>query len=176
MKKLLSLLFLMGIFVTGFSQWQGGPRRQNDQQNSYDSRQSNALVINTDAQKDFTVVIDNGAQYMSNGNTVTVNSLYNGSHTITIYERRNNLWGKQKQREIYSSTIYLKPGIETSVYINGYNQVKITERQLYNYNNGNDGDDCDDRKFKKNKKHHGHNNRYDNNDRGGNNRDDRWNK
>jgi len=78
-KKLVSLIFLAAICSTGFAQWQNEPQwqngsqRQNDSRPSYDTRRSNALVVDTRGHNDFTVVIDNGYSYNSNGHALAIN-------------------------------------------------------------------------------------------------------
>jgi hypothetical protein len=63
---------------------------------------------------------------------------------VVITEWKRNFWGKSVQHVVYNSTLYLKPGFETTIYINALGQVNVSERQLsnngnYNNNNGDYG-------------------------------------
>ena len=61
---------------------------------------------------------------------------------------------------MYNSSLYVKPGFETTIFINGAGQVNISERQVYNYedqgygNNGNGVGHGYGRKKNKHKKNH----------------------
>ena len=186
MKKLFTSVFLILVCFSVFAQWQNNSGRgPNNGQNNF--AQNSALIVSASSQGNFTVMIDNSYQYQSNGNnanngsgnTVNIGSLSPGNHVIAIYELKTNLFGKQRQRELYNTTLYFKPGMETSININGYGQANITERQLYqngNYDYGNNGNGKG-YGYGRQKKHHkkcendgddeGYNNNRDNN----NNRD-----
>jgi hypothetical protein len=141
MKKILTAIILAAGITTGFAQWQpnqnGGPQysRQNGNYSQYSS-----LVVSAVSQRQFLVYVDN-YQYQANGNngnnnTVTADRLQAGNHNVVIYENRRNFWGKTVQTEVYNSTLYLKPGYETSIFINALGQVNVSERQVYNNSNG----------------------------------------
>jgi hypothetical protein len=151
MKKLLTLIILAAGITTGFAQWQpnqnGGPQQypQQGNQQQYPRQNGNysqysSLVVSSVSQRQFLVYVDN-YQYQANGNngnnnTINVDQLQAGNHTVIIYENRRNFWGKTVQSEVYNSTLYLKPGFETSIFINALGQVNVSERQVYNNNNG----------------------------------------
>ncbi|MGG9960439.1 hypothetical protein [Ferruginibacter sp. SUN106] len=147
MKKIFTFLAVMAIFSSSFAQWQGG----NDRGTKYDTRNnsynSSSLVINAFTEKRFTVMIDN-MQYELNDNyrntrrdnSIAVGAMSPGRHTVTVYEYRSSFWGKQKQKVMYSSVLFFKPGVETALNINNYGQVNITEKQGYQ-NNGYGRDD-----------------------------------
>jgi hypothetical protein len=143
MKKLLTLLILAAGITTGFAQWQGNPQQGNQQQSQRQNgnySQYSSLVVSSVSQRQFLVYVDN-YQYQANGNngnnnTVNVDRLQAGNHNVVIYENRRNFWGKTVQSEVYNSTLYLKPGFETSIFINALGQVNVSERQVYNNNNG----------------------------------------
>lgn len=130
-KKFVSFILLAGICSTGFAQWQNGPQRQNDARSVYDMKRGNALVVDTRGHNDFTVVIDNGYSYNSNGGALAINSLNNGDHRITIYERVRSFWGRQRQQVIYNSTVCLRAGMETTIFITGNGQVVKSEKPIY---------------------------------------------
>jgi hypothetical protein len=139
MKKIFtSIIFTASIFAV-FAQGQrypqnGGPR----QNNNYN--QNSSLIINSASQRQIAVSVDN-YQYQSNGNNgdVNVGQLSAGNHTIVISEWKKNFWGKSVQQVVYNSSLYLKPGFETTIYINVLGQVNISERQLYNNGNNDNG-------------------------------------
>jgi hypothetical protein len=129
-------------------------------------------VVSSASQNQFSVSVDNN-QYQSSGNNNTINigPLYSGNHNIVIYEWKKNFWGKQVQKTVYNSSLNLKQGFETSVFLNSNGQVNISERQLYNSNNntkdgyGNNGNGVGygyGRDKNKHKKKHKH---YDDDDR-----------
>ena len=149
MKKILGLL-LLAVSATGaFAQRQSNDW-QRQQGNEWQRQQGNnnqnaSLVITTQSQRQVFVSIDNSQVNQSNGgygsgNVINIGSINSGNHTIVVYEMRNNIFGRQRQEIIYSSTLYLKPGYETSLIINGYGQATVSERAIYgNYNNGQGG-------------------------------------
>ncbi len=171
MKKIFTLIVLAASITTGFAQWQqypqqrGGPRERPNyprQDNNYN--QSGSLVVSSALQRPFSVTVDN-QQYQSNGNNsagnvVNIGQLNPGNHNIIVYQWRTNLWGKQTQSVVYNSSLYVKPGFETTIFINGAGQVNISERQVYNYedqgygNNGNGVGHGYGRKKNKHKKNH----------------------
>jgi hypothetical protein len=140
MKKIFTLLVLMGSITSGFAQWkndnnraQGNNDRNNGQYNT--NYKNSALVINAFTRKNITIVIDNNLQYQANGNALNLGALNPGMHNIVIYQWRSNFWGKQKREIIYSNALFLKPNVETALTINSYGRVDISERALYSNNN-----------------------------------------
>lgn len=141
MKKILFTVALIVSATAIFAQWQNNNNRgpNNNQNNRFSNA---ALVVNSNSQSRFMVRVDN-EQYQSSGasrfgNSVNVGSLNAGYHTITVYEWRSGFFGKQKQRVIYSSNLYFKPNMETTLSINDHGRVFLTERKLFQ--NGNDRD------------------------------------
>jgi|GEM_PF-5284992 len=135
----------MGFIITGFAQY---PVRYNSSRNY--SRPNSALVIDTRGMRDFTVVVDNNMKYQSSGGAVTINSLRSGHHRILVYENRNGFFGlgRQRQMAIYNSAVQLKPGVETSVFVNRNGDANVTERSLYGYYNNNNNDNrWNDRRY-----------------------------
>jgi hypothetical protein len=140
MKKLLTLVVLATAITTGFAQWQPNQTQRGGPQQNGNYSQYSSLVVSAVSQRQFLVYVDN-YQYQANGNngnnnTVIADRLQAGNHSVVIYENRRNFWGKTVQTEVYNSTLYLKPGYETSIFINALGQINVSERQLYNNNNG----------------------------------------
>ena len=155
MKKIFTFLAVMGIFLSSFAQWNNGSdrggkydTRNNGYNNSYNS---SALVVNAFSEKRFTVMVDN-MQYQLNGNygnsrrdnAINIASLAPGKHTITVYETRSGFWGRQKQKDVYCSSLFFRPGMQTTLSINNYGQVNVSESRLFQ--NGGYGDGRDDRR------------------------------
>ena len=144
MKKIFTTIILAAGIISVFAQGQrypqnGGPQQYpNNQQQNNNYNQNSSLIINSASQRQMSVSVDN-YQYQSNGNNgdVNVGQLSSGNHTVVITEWKKNFWGKSVQQVVYNSSLYLKPGFETTININSFGQVNISERQLYN--NGNNG-------------------------------------
>lgn len=141
MKKIFTFLSVMAIITSGFAQWQQKPQQYPNQnggprQNS-NYNQNSSLIVSSASQRQVSVYVD-GYQYQSNGNNgaVNVGQLSSGNHNIIIYEMKKNIWGKTVQQEVYNANLYLKPGVETTLFINNLGQVSISERQVNNNNNG----------------------------------------
>lgn len=187
MKKILTLLFCSGFFAYSFAQGQNTDNRnRNDngtynKNGQYDNSQNNnyqnsSLVVNAYTQNGFTVTVDNGNKYQSNGNVLNIGSLTPGNHTVKVSEYSSSVLGKLIPKVIYNSTINFKQNVQTTLNIDNNRQVNITERQLNgNGNNGNNGNNGKGKKYKKNKyphdnrngeKHeHGRGHGHDDNDR-----------
>jgi hypothetical protein len=152
MKKLL-LFITIAICYVGVNAQRGN----NGPNNNY---QSSALLVNTFANNQFTVIVDNNYQYQSdrNGNA-NIDYVTPGNHTITVLEYRRNIFGGQRQKQTYNGTIYFKPGVEIYLSINAFGIALIDEKPLYanrNYNNDDNynyqnGNGCKKNKHHKNK-------------------------
>jgi len=137
MKKIFTFLAVMGIVSSSFAQWNGGYDRGPKYDNRNNSYNSSAIVVNTFSEKRFTVMVDN-MQYQLNGaygnsrrdNTISIPALAPGRHTITVFETRSGFFGK-RQKDVYRSTMFLKPGMQTTLTINNYGQVNVNESRLY---------------------------------------------
>jgi hypothetical protein len=131
MKKMISFSIALLATLAGFTQWQGN--NQGNGQGNYG--QNSSLIISSFSQKQFSVTIDNYSQYQSNtgyNNSVTINTLNAGNHTLQVYEMKRGIFGQQRQELIYNSSVYLRPGFETTVSINAFGQATVSERQIYN--------------------------------------------
>ena len=150
MKKIFTFLAVMGIISSSFAQWNGGSDRDGkyDNRNSYNS---SAIVVNTFSEKRFTVMVDN-MQYQLNGsygnnkrdNTISIPALAPGRHTITVFETKSGFFGK-RQKDVYRSTMFLKPGMQTTLSINNYAQVTVSESRLFQNGGYGGRDDHDGR-------------------------------
>jgi hypothetical protein len=138
MKRFLLLAALFATSSISFAQWRNsGPNNNGNGQYGYNN---SALVINTATNQQFNVVIDNGYQYQGNGSALSIPNINPGNHTVTVYEYKRNIFGSQRQKILYSSNLYFKPGTEHLLYINQFGQASFDERPLYqNGNYGNNG-------------------------------------
>ena len=158
MKKILTLIVFAAGLTTGYAQgqqnpqWGSGPQVRSDyppQKGNYG--QYGSLVVTFARQKQFEVYIDN-QQYQNNGNngsgdnngsgnnvygnTVNIRQLNAGNHIISIYQWKTNFWGKQVRQELYNSSLFVKAGFQTTIFINDAGQVNISEQQVYNSDQG----------------------------------------
>jgi Domain of unknown function (DUF4476) len=160
MKKLITLFMATSILTSTFAQ-QENNRRDDDsrgENDEYNSRRndnnrnggngngiynnmSSALLINGFAQNKYVVFVDNILQQQSN-NSINIGSLSNGNHTIIINEIKTNIWGKERQEQIYNSVLFFKPSMETVLSIAYNGQVSIAERQLISNGNNNGNQGC----------------------------------
>ena len=185
MKKIITLMVLAACITTGFAQWRQSPQQRGGPQQSsnYPSQNGNygqygSLVVTSAMQKQFSVFVDN-QQYQNNGNngngnnngntgnngygnTVNIRQLSAGTHTIAIHQWKTNFWGKQVRQDIYNSSLFVKAGFETTIFINELGQVNISEQQVNNNDQGGYGNNGNGVGYgygrKKNKhknKHHG---------------------
>ncbi|MBS1512557.1 MAG: hypothetical protein JST86_17055 [Bacteroidetes bacterium] len=147
MKKIFTLLVSLAAVSASFAQFRDGDRRDVKYDNYGSSFRGSTVFINAFTEKRFTVMIDNVA-YTVNGfynsrhdNFINVGAMAPGKHTITVYETRSNFWGRSKQYDVYCSALFLKPGMATTLNLNNFGQVSISEKPSYGYGYGNDRDD-----------------------------------
>jgi len=120
------------------------------------------LSVSFSGNRDIQVIVDNN-RYADYDNSVLINNLSAGYHSVQIYEgkAKKGKWNLKRNDLLYSSSVYVKPAYQVNIQINRYGQAQVTE-QLIRYNNRDRHGRYDD-------------DRYDPNDRWGNdNRDDRW--
>ena len=115
------------------------------------------LSISNTAGKDYDVSID-GRFYT--GNNITIPDLYQGLHTVQVYEvRSSGIFGIGRKRILVSSSEFRLRDYDMQIDVDRYGQLRINE---YGYNdgrnnnggwNGNDGgwnnrgDNCGDKRY-----------------------------
>lgn len=120
-----------------------------------DRPRSGRLTIATYDNASIRVEID-GRRYNERDNTIRINNINAGNHTIQVYRRTNgDVFSRGRERLIYSTNLFVKPEHQVDIYIDRSGRAEIRERNL-----GRRG--RNDR-----------NDRYDRNDRN-NDWDDRW--
>jgi hypothetical protein len=153
MKKLTSLALMFITTISAFAQGSFARVTTN--------YQNNVLIINSASlNKDYTITIDRNYVYQSNGTNATViNSLGSGYHQIEITQLKRGVFGKQRREIIYTGSLNMKQGYETSINIGLLGNVNISERQINVI--GNNNGTCDNNSNGRgNGKHTRENNKY----------------
>jgi Domain of unknown function (DUF4476) len=89
------------------------------------------LSITVVGNKDIEIIVDNN-RYQSNDNSVVINSLQAGSHTIKVYNLKNkgrNIF-RNNAKLLYSSTIYVRPGYHVDISIDRSGKAIFNERAM----------------------------------------------
>ena len=111
------------------------------------------LTISVPSSKNIQVYVD-GRAYQDNDNTIVLNNIQAGNHSITIYKTSRNAnanngsYGRNNQRDkknnrgdvLYSSNVYVRPSYHVDVMINRFGKALVDERAI-NGNYQNDDDD-----------------------------------
>ena len=111
------------------------------------------LTITVPSSKNIQVYVD-GRAYQDNDNTIVLNNIQAGNHSITIYKNSRNAnanngnYGRNNQRDkknyrgevLYSSNVYVRPSYHVDVMINRFGKALVDERAI-NGNYQNDDDD-----------------------------------
>lgn len=124
------------------------------------------ISISSSSNSSLRVMID-GNKYKANNNSIQINNLQQGYHTVKVYSQvRNNrpgsLFGNSNNyRLVYSSNVYLKPQYHLDITINRFGKAFIDEQPI---NAGYYDDNDDDNNW-------GDNNNWNNNNNGWNNND-----
>ena len=105
------------------------------------------LTITVPSSKNIQVYVD-GRVYQDNENTIVLNNIQAGNHSITIYKNnRNGNYGRNNQRDkknnrgdvLYSSNVYVRPSYHVDVMINRFGKALVDERAINgNYQNEDD--------------------------------------
>ena len=132
------------------------------------------LSITVVGHQNIQIMVDNN-RYQGQENSIVLNNLQPGSHTIKVYSSRKNqrksIWGNNNKTQlIYSSTVYIRPGYYTGITIDRYGKALIDERAIRSNRRNDDRDD-----YKKDGRYNGPNDRYNERDDRYNERDNRYN-
>lgn len=100
------------------------------------------ITITVSTPTDVQVMIDNRS-YRLNDNSLVLNNVRAGQHTIQVYRTRNNNRnaGNNRNRNnrndvLYSSTIYVKANYDVDIMINRFGKALVDERDLRYSNDG----------------------------------------
>ena len=100
-------------------------------------------TVTVTSAKRFAIVID-GKQYMSNGNTINISSLFNGRHDVKVYKMKRGFFMNTKQL-VASSSFQLRNS-NVKINIDRLGQLQISESRSgrdwndHDYGKGNDRD------------------------------------
>src|SRR5687767_7689604 len=93
------------------------------------------LTITISTQTDVQVVIDNRTYRLDdNDNTLVLNNVRPGQHTIQVYHNRGNRNnGNSRNRNnrkdiLYSSTVNVRPNYDVDIMINRFGRALVDER------------------------------------------------
>jgi hypothetical protein len=114
------------------------------------------LTITVPSSKNIQVYVD-GRAYQQNDNSIVLNNIQPGNHTITVYKNsrngyeNNGTYGRNKQRDkknsrgdvLYSSNVYVRPSYHVDVMVNRFGKALVDER-IINGSYSNDDDDLYD--------------------------------
>jgi hypothetical protein len=125
------------------------------------SNQSSLVIASSSSSKNYVVNINNRYSYnlSNNSSNITLNNLGTGVQYIEVIQLKKNIFGNEKRESIYTGNIQLKKGFETTLNINVFNQVNVTERQVYfdnNTNDNNNGNGCNNNGKRGKGKAYGH--------------------
>ena len=111
------------------------------------------LTITVPSSKNIQVYVD-GRAYQDNNNTIVLDNIQAGNHSITIYKNNRNSYGNngnygrnsnRKDRRndqgdvLYNSNVYVRPSYHVDVMINRFGKALVDEKII----NNNYGDDDD---------------------------------
>lgn len=100
------------------------------------------LTITVAVQKDAVVSVD-GRTYQPEDNSIIIDNIRSGNHTIKVYRKtnnrnnngRNNNRNSQREELLYSSTIYVRPSYHVDVVVNRFGKALVDERALNDRDN-----------------------------------------
>jgi hypothetical protein len=109
-------------------------------------------VVTVSAPRKFEIVID-GQRYMSNyGNTISISNMFNGRHSIKVYELRPGLF--MRSRRLVASSGFRVGNKDLQINVDRFGHLQISESRF--------GRDWNDRDYGRNDRDYG------------NDRDNRW--
>lgn len=128
------------------------------------------LTITVPSSKNIQVYVDGRAYAENNNNTIVLNNIQPGNHSITIYRNKkngNDNYGKNNRNKrsdqrnvVYNSKVYVRSAYHVDVMINRFGKAMIDERAISNNRYGSDDDWYDD-SYDGNYGNDGGRNRYD---------------
>lgn len=103
------------------------------------------LSITVVGNKNIEIMVDN-SRYQSQDNSVVINNLQAGSHTIKVYNLKNkgrNIF-RNNAKLLYSSTIYVRPGYHVDIIIDRNGKAIFNEKAMRTNGRNKDWNDNDD--------------------------------
>jgi hypothetical protein len=94
------------------------------------------LTVTFAAQNNVQVVID-GRTYQQQDNSIVINNIPAGQHSIRIYKARRG--GRNNRNEVlYSANVYVKPSYHVDVMVNRFGKALVDEQSIHNRREDND--------------------------------------
>lgn len=125
---------------------------------------ANDVTVTFSGNKKYEVVIDGRSisGYGYNGNTININDLRIGQHSLQVYKSKgNNTWNNNNV--VYSSDFTIRPQYDLFINVDKKGRVQMDERINNNYGN-NGGYGTNDGNWGNNRRRHHHDDNYGNND------------
>ena len=135
------------------------------------------LSITVIGHENIQIIVGN-SRYEGQENSIVLNNLQPGSHTVKVYSQRRNqkrsIWGNNNNTQlIYSSAVYVRPGYFTRITIDQYGKAMVDERAIRSDRRNNDWNDRNsNRDDRYNERNDRYDDRYDSDNGGYNSRDD----
>jgi hypothetical protein len=86
--------------------------------------------VTLQANKKFEIVIDGKSYYGSNAGTISIASLRNGYHTVTVYKFQKGFF-KRNKKTIATSTFMLR-GNDINIFVDMFGKIRVNEIQMKN--------------------------------------------
>jgi hypothetical protein len=95
------------------------------------------LSITVAVQKDAVVYVD-GRTYQPDDNSIVIDNIRSGNHSIKVYRKmnnrnnngRNNNRNNQREELLYSSTVYVRPAYHVDIVVNRFGKALVDEKAI----------------------------------------------
>ena len=100
-------------------------------------------TVTVTSTKRYAIVID-GKQYFTNGNTISISSLFNGRHDVKVYKMKRGFF--MNTRKLVASSNFQLRNSDVKINIDRWGQLQISESRFgrgwndHDYGKGNDRD------------------------------------
>ena len=100
-------------------------------------------TVTVTSTKRYAIVID-GKQYVTNGNTINISSLFNGRHDVKVYKMKRGFF--MNTRKLVASSNFQLRNSDVKINIDRWGQLQISESRFgrgwndHDYGKGNDRD------------------------------------
>jgi len=100
-------------------------------------------TVTVTSTKRYAIVID-GKQYFTNGNTISISSLFNGRHDVKVYKMKRGFF--MNTRKLVASSNFQLRNSDVKINIDRLGQLQISESRFgrdwndHDYGKGNDRD------------------------------------
>ena len=84
-------------------------------------------TVTVTSAKRFAIVID-GKQYMSNGNTINISSLFNGRHDVKVFKMKRGFF--MSTRQLVASSSFQLRNSDVQINIDRFGQLQISESRF----------------------------------------------